>query len=253
MGSFSSLVLSFFVNRSSILFSCFLSVEFNSFSIIYNFSEMNWLSDVFFSRNINFSSFCLVLDSCSSSYWFMIDSFSFTSVHVNYLLNSFLDRLNILFSNSNSSWNLYLIIFSFGLVINYRFSGNSLSIYWSFYNFSSLNWSLNNLLSNDRLLNDSFSNYWLRNNFSCNSRSRFNFLSLGDNWLTEISLLHISSAIVGLTSLTSLNISFKGRSFLRRSTIIISLRVGCFIILFSKARSLLFCVSCSLFLRRRTL
>lgn len=211
------------VNRSSGnglsgLLSLWSLVKLNSFTVINNFSVINWLSIIFLSRNSNLSSLVMVLGNNSSGNRLVINNSSITSVYIYYLLNGFECRLYISFSNSNLSRNIDSYTLRLVLVINNWISIDSLGIYRSLDNFSSLYWSLNNSLSDDRLLNNGFSYNRLRNNFSSYNWSRFNSLSLSDDWLTEVSGAHIRLVIVSLGGFSGLYVSSKG-SFLSGSSV----------------------------------
>lgn len=65
-----------------------LSVKINSFIIIYNFSVMNRLCDIFFSRCIDSSSFNVLFCDCLSSSSRVVNSFSLSFLNIYYLFNS---------------------------------------------------------------------------------------------------------------------------------------------------------------------
>lgn len=111
----------------------------------------------------------------------MINCFSLSSIYSNLLSFSMNCWLNILFSNSNLSWNFYRYSFIYNFFVNNWFILNSLCVNWSRYYFLSNNWSLNNFLSNNWLRNKSLCNNWLRNDFSCYNWFRNQLLGLCNN------------------------------------------------------------------------
>ena len=187
LSSSGSLILRFSGNNLSGFFSLRGSVEVNGFVVVNNLSIMNWLSVVFFSRNGDFSGGRVIFGHGSSSYRIVVNSSWLSSLNINLLSDGFNGRLNKSLSYGKLSRNVYINIFSFGLVINDSILGDSLSVYRSLYNFSSFYRSLYDSLSNDRLRSDGSSNDRLRNDLSGNYRSRFDSLCLCDNWLGVVS------------------------------------------------------------------
>ncbi len=175
----------------SVLLSLRLSIEFNSFRVVNNFSVIYWLSIVFLSRSSYTSSVNSGLGHGSSSDRVVVDISGLSSVDVYDLFNSLNGRLNVSLSNGDLSWNFNIYGFVFSLVVNDSVSGDSLSVDGSVYNFSSLYWSLDNSLNDGWLLNDCFCDYWLRNDLSGDYRFGFDSLGLGNYWFRVVGLDHV--------------------------------------------------------------
>ena len=141
--------------------SSWFSNKFNIFSIINYFSVINRLGIIFLSRDIDSSNIISCLNLNRSCHSWVINSSSISSINLYSFGSGMNSRLNISFSNSNLSRNIYINTSCGGLIVNNCISCNSLGINWSLNNLFSDHWSLYNSLFDDRLRDDSLCNYLL--------------------------------------------------------------------------------------------
>lgn len=167
---------------------------------VINYSSFeDWLSEDFFGWCLEISVNGLIIEFGWSCYNRIINSSGLSSLNIESFSYSLYSWLDVLFSDSNITWNLNRNTSLDSSFINNWFFGLSFSVDWSRNDLLSNNWSLNNSLSDDRLGNDSLSNDWLLDDFSGNYWFRYDLLGLSDDWFR---VQYLSSQVLALYSLS---------------------------------------------------